>query len=457
MVDKTLAAFGLPFSGDCTMESENKNKPERRNFRDIIEAKIYTRIHTSTKSFLNLFSRFKKLFTFGVVATLLSVCLWMVSEYRSTKQANDTKSHLNNASAERKSYHDQFLSEFADIKQRSRSQSNKTDPIDLSKIVHDAVENAFLENERRRQEKQLNIESMSGVTKTTPPLKIFSEEPYGEFACFDYVEFEILEENENSIIYSNENYDPVVSFSFTYNKKTGEVNSNPDSLIFNPNHRNASYKNYLGYIEFIKSHFLNARHVFWDLIKDEAFIRTGPTIPVNLRFDHKGTETAINFVKKIIRIEHFIGQELPYRLPPSEEAYRKITLLYELLSDKTVIWGNEYQIDLMNREAKVWFSDHFFITKINGVRYRMSMKNYIVSIYDVPVELGMITIDFPASIINPSLEQIKSDKTDKPITVSIKTKSQEEKIVVYSNTHHSAYLLSDHPNPIFPKHPLIKK
>ena len=46
---------------------------------------------------------------------------------------------------------------------------------------------------------ELNRFSISSIQlkKSTPPLKIFSEEPYGEFSCFDYVIFQIVKENED--------------------------------------------------------------------------------------------------------------------------------------------------------------------------------------------------------------------------------------------------------------------
>ena len=87
----------------------------------------------------------------------------------------------------------------------------------------------------------------------------------------------------------------------------------------------------------------------------------------------------------------------------------------------------------------------------------MEGKSHVIEIYDVPIELGMWTMDFPDSTVTPSLEDLKKDKSDTPVTVRVETKTREKEIVLFYNTHRKEYRLDDPPLPLFPKHPLISQ
>ena len=96
------------------------------------------------------------------------------------------------------------------------------------------IEKVFSEKIKPFEEvmQELNRRSMAMIKKVTPPLKIFSEEPYGEFSCFDYVVFYVVKETEKEILFSNEESNPVVSFfHLLITKKPGKLKTNLKQFV----------------------------------------------------------------------------------------------------------------------------------------------------------------------------------------------------------------------------------
>lgn len=388
-----------------------------------------------------------------VICTIgIPFALFLYQVFQTERIAEESGISFEKASKERQDGVDKVVKKIDEL-----SKNSEPRPPDIKEVVKEAVKEALSEEKRHQKAQELNRQSLKAITKVTPPLKIFSEEPYSEFACFDYVVFHVVKEAKNEILFSNEQFNPVVIFSFTYNKENGEVNIKPEAIRFNEKNPKASYKNYLAYLLFIKAQFSNARLVFWNLIEDAPFIRTGPTIPVNMRYDHEGIKAVITFVSKMIRIEHFVGSKISFKLPPTRSVYQNVNYVYDALIGEFMQIGFKYEQELRNLKEKEWFQKHFWKLNLNGIMYRMEGESNIVEIYGVPIELGMWTIDFPESTVSPSLEEFRKDKSDDPVTVTIETKTRDKEIVLFFNTHRKRYNLSDPPLPLFPKHPLTSR
>ncbi len=143
----------------------------------------------------------------------------------------------------------------------------------------------------------------------------------------------------------------------------------------------------------------------------------------------------------MIGIEHFLGRKIPFQSPPTELAFQNVNYVYEVLKGEYIPYGFKYEKNLKNRKEKEEFLKHFWKMGFQGVEYRMEGKNDIVEIYGVPVELGMWTMDFPDSTVTPSIEDLKKDKSNAPVTITITTKNRDKEIVLIHNTHRSEYRL----------------
>ena len=387
-------------------------------------------------SYLNFFwNHLRKHYCYVILALIVPIAIFALQHFQSERIAKDSQNDIW-----------RLETKIDEMEKKDKARSQR-------------IEKVFSEKIKPFEEvmQEVNRRSMAMIKKVTPPLKIFSEEPYGEFSCFDYVVFYVVKETEKEILFSNEESNPVVNFSFTYNKETGKIKNKPEAIRFNEKNPKASYRNYLGYLLFIKAEFSNARLVFWDLLEDKPFVRTGPTMPVNMRYDYKGTKAMISFVNKMIRIEHFLGRKIPFQLPPTELAFQNVNYVYEVLRGEYILYGFKYEKKLKNRKEKEEFLKHFWKVGFQGVEYRMEGKNDIVEIYGVPVELGMWTMDFPDSTVTPSIEDLKKDKSNDPVTITITTKNHDKEIVLIHNTHRSEYRLTDPPLPLFSKHPLMSQ
>jgi hypothetical protein len=382
----------------------------------------------------------------SIISLFFAFIFFIIPYCQSERIAEESNISFKNASNERQNNYEQIVKKFEEMDSQNQARSQN-------------IEEFFSEKFDTLEERvnELNRQSITTSKNILPPLKIFSEEPYSEFACFNYIVFNVVEETKEKIIFSNDDSDPVVSFSFTYVKEDGSITYDPLKIHFNEENGKASYENYLGFLLFAKAQASNSRLVFWNLIDDKAFIRTEPIIPVNLRYDHEGTKALITFLNKIIRIERFVGEKIPFKFPPTESIFKDVNYVYEVLRGKPMEIGFKFERKLNNLEEKEWFLNSIFKTNIQNVRYRMEGENHIIKIYDVPIELGMWTIDFPDSNIVPNLEDLHKDKSNKAVTVTIEAKDHDKKIVLFYNTLRREYRLSDPPLPIFPKHPLMKE
>ncbi|MFC1494882.1 hypothetical protein ACFL6W_06360 [Thermodesulfobacteriota bacterium] len=410
---------------------------------------LINRIEKNIIDFISLFKRNKNIF-FIVLVILILIASYMVVVYvRPAINKNQPKkesTQLTSGKLDERLNYNKLAKQIDEMSKKNEKRFVKIEELILQSAK--MVEKGIVESDRK---------SILASKKSLPPIKIFSEEPYSKFACFDYVVFSVVNETEDEILFSNENSAPVVNLSFVYDKKDGRITYDPLTIQFNENNKMASYENYLGLLLFNMAQAKNARLVFWNLIEDREFIRTKPIIPTNLVYDHESIKPLITFLEKMVRIERFAGGKIPFKLPPTELVYKDVNYIWEVLRGNPIQIGFKFEITLNNSNEKEWFLKHFFKTRIKNVRYRMEGKSHIIEIYNVPIELGMWTMDFPDSIINPSLDDLKKDESNNPVTIIIETKDHSKEIVLFYNTHYSAYLLSDPPLPMFPKHPLMSQ
>lgn len=437
-------------------EKENLNKFKIYFNKFIFQIGEFRRESSSKLQFL--VNRFifliKSFFTYicqhklisSIISLLFAFLFFIIPYYQSERIAEESSISFKNASNERRKNYEQIVEKFDEMDSNNHARSQNMEEYFSEKI--DTLE---------KRVNDLNRQSITASKNTLPPLKIFSEEPYSEFACFNYIVFKVVEETKEKIIFSNGDSNPVVSFSFTYLKEDGGITYDPLKINFNENNEKASYENYLGFLLFAKAQANNSRLVFWNLIDDKAFIRTAPIMLVNLRYDDESTKALITFLNKMVRVERFAGVKIPFKLPPTETIFKDVNYVYGVLRGEPMEIGFKFVQKLNNFKEKEWFLNSIFKTNIQNVRYRMEGESHIIKIYDVPIELGMWTIDFPDSNIVPSLEDLHKDKSDKPVTVTIEAKDHDKKIVLFYNTHRGVYRLSDPPLPIFPKHPLMKE
>lgn len=300
----------------------------------------------------------------------------------------------------------------------------------LEKVISDQL-GSFLQSMQRQNKASI---ARVRLHKMTPALRVFSEEPYGEFNCFGYQVFDVVREDENSVLLSNEGRNDVVNLALLYGKKSGEITIQMDALRFNQRNPKVSYKNYLDYLRFQKALMSNARLVFWDLAEDQPFLRTDHILPVNMEYDHEKGERAIDFYGKVVRIEHWLGKELPFQLTHSDADVGKVEYVASVLHGKAISVGPIYKARLGNLQEKKQFLKSFWRLDLNGIEYRMERRNDVVKLYGILIDLGMSTMDIPPASVTPSLEDLGADTSEQPVEVTVAVKNGSDSITVKHNT-----------------------
>ncbi len=300
----------------------------------------------------------------------------------------------------------------------------------LEKVISDKLA-PFLQ--RMQEQNKASIARVQ-LRKMSPALRVFSEEPYGEFNCFGYEVFDVVREDENNVLLSNEGRNSVANLALLYGKKNGEITIQMDALRFNPSNPKASYKNYLDYLRFQKALMSNARLVFWDLAEDQPFLRTDHIMPVNMEYDYEKGQRAIDFYGKVARIEHWLGKKFPFQLKHTRGDVDLVNYVASVLEGKSLPVGPVYKTRLGNLQEKKQFLKSFWRLDMNGIEYRMERQSDVVKIFGVQVDLGMMTMDFPPATVTPSLEELAADTSDQPVTVAINVKNKNDGITLKHNT-----------------------
>ena len=300
--------------------------------------------------------------------------------------------------------------------------------VDLPNLVDiDTVLNKsefYLDTQSRLSINEFNV-------KQLPPLRIFGEIPYSEFACFDYEIFRKIIDNKNEILFSNELSNPVVTLRFYIEKPKGNLIIYLDDIQFNPLNPKASFQNRLAFLQFQRMLIHNAKLVFWNLEEDKVLFRTGHALPTNLRYN-PNIEFIRDIIQKIVNIERYFGIQLQYRTKFTESDIKTIAYIDDVLQGKEIKLGNSHTIHIKNIDEK-----RDFLSKmkpenyVGGFRYHYHLESEPITLFTSELDLGENLLKISDANFVPSLKEIEDDSFPLPITVQITSKDSTRDILLW--------------------------
>ncbi|HBB67963.1 MAG: hypothetical protein A2X28_07130 [Elusimicrobia bacterium GWA2_56_46] len=258
-------------------------------------------------------------------------------------------------------------------------------------------------------------------TKALPPLRIFSEDPYSSFNCFDYEQFRLIKETSDYLVFSNENDKSPTTLRFYYMRSTRNVIFYFGDVVFNASKEDASYTNRLDFSKFIRALTNNARLVFWDIEKDSPLFRTGHVLPTNI-MSRDNAELIESILQEIVQIERYFGIKFRYRTKYTMVDIEKIKYIGEVLRGKEISLGKTITITLSTLDEKKRFLRGLIPADyIEGYRYHFDFEDEKGDLFGTAIDLGKRNIRVPEAEFKPNAQYLKEnlDKSTGPVTIQI--------------------------------------
>lgn len=260
-------------------------------------------------------------------------------------------------------------------------------------------------------------------SKRLPAARIFTELPHATFSCFDYEQFQLINETTDYFVFSNEAASPPVILRFYYTKPKGNILIYLDDLKFNAASEKASYENRLDFLRFQRALTSNARLVFWDIVKGDVLFRTGHALPTKME-RNENADVIEDIIQEIVRIERFFAIRFKLQTKYTAADLQKIKYIRDVLNGKEIIVGNTFELILKSEEEKQEFLKGVDPENyIGDYRYNFNFKHEMISLLGTTLDLGDRLIKVPAATFDPPPDVLK-EKLNRPNQEAVEVKIQ---------------------------------
>lgn len=285
---------------------------------------------------------------------------------------------------------------------------------------------------KRIQEENISkIANIKPVRKGIPPVKIYTEEPYGQYKCLEYELFDLIETVGSKMKFSNEQSSPVIKIKFILDSVNGSIVIPIDDLQFDDGNPKASFEQRLDFLRFKKALALESRMVFWDIRQQEILFRAKSFKNHQVYYNWRSAEREISILRKVVHIERKFMKRFSLK-PLDQDTIEKINYISAVLKNSKINLGNEYvQLLQYDEEDGPSSFKSFQGVNYNGIAYQMTGDKDKQTIFNEKLDLGPWTINIPSATANAGTCQIAEGKFTS--CLSIKTEDPKDKLVLFHN------------------------